>query len=103
MEQGHPLGQHQALASLSQDRRETFIAPTTAAVMQPVTKDEAPVAAKIVDVFLKDVLLRSYILGWDITHAPLFEQDFIDRARRRMSEDGYTAEQIAAARFVVRH
>jgi hypothetical protein len=65
-------------------------------------KDEAPVATRIVDVFLKDVLLRSYTLDWDVTHAPLFEQDFIDRARLQMHADGYTTEQIAAARFIVR-
>lgn len=59
-------------------------------------------AAKIVDVFLKDTFLLSYTLEWDITHAPLFEQDFIDRARAQMQADGYTAEQIATARFVVR-
>jgi hypothetical protein len=68
----------------------------------PVTKDEAPVATKIVDVFLKDVLLRSYTLDWDVTYAPLFEQDFIDRTRLQMQADGYPAEQIAAARFIVR-
>jgi hypothetical protein len=60
------------------------------------------VAAKIVDVFVKDVFLRSYILDWDVTHAPLFEQDFIDRARQQMKADGHTAEQIADARFIVR-
>jgi hypothetical protein len=70
--------------------------------MHPVTNDEAPVAAKIVDVFLKDVLLRSYTLDWDIAHAPLFEQDFIDRARAQMLADGYTAEQIVESRFIVR-
>lgn len=59
-------------------------------------------AARIVDVFLKDAFLRSYTLQWDITRAPMFEQDFVDRARARMQADGYTAEQIAAARFVVR-
>lgn len=59
-------------------------------------------AAKIVDVFLEDALLRSYTLDWDLTHAPLFEQDFIDRARAQMLADGYTAEQIVTARFIVR-
>ncbi len=59
-------------------------------------------AAKIVDVFLKDVLLRSYTFDWDVTHAPLFEQDFIDRARTQMQADGYTTDQIATARFIVR-
>jgi hypothetical protein len=87
---------------LSHDRRETFTGPTTAAAMQLVTKDEAPVAARIVDVFLKDVLVRSYALDWDIVHTPLFDQDFIDRARERLKADGYTAQQIAEARFVVR-
>jgi hypothetical protein len=59
-------------------------------------------ARKIVDVFLQDVLVESYELAWDIVHAPLFDQDFIDRARARMKADGYTDRQIAAARFVVR-
>ena len=59
-------------------------------------------AAKIVDVFVEDVFLRSYTLHWDVTRAPLFEQDFIDRARQQMAADGHTAEQIADARFVVR-
>src|SRR5688500_8739972 len=68
----------------------------------PVKKDEAPVATKIDDVFLKDVLLRSYTLDWDVTHAPLFEQYSIDRARLQMQADCYPADQIAAARFIVR-
>ncbi|MBI2741352.1 MAG: hypothetical protein HYX38_33055 [Rhodospirillales bacterium] len=59
-------------------------------------------AARIVDVFVKDAFLRSYTLEWAVTRAPLFEQDFIDRARQQMRADGYTAEQIADARFVVR-
>lgn len=70
--------------------------------MHLVTKDEVPVADKIVDVFLKDVLVGSYTLDWAIVHTPLFDQDFIDRARERMKADGYTAQQIAEARFVVR-
>ena len=59
-------------------------------------------ANKIVDVFLKDVLVQSYTLAWDMTHAPLFDQDFIDRARERMKADGYTAQQVAEARFSIR-
>lgn len=59
-------------------------------------------ADKIVDVFLKDVLVQSYTITWDITHAPLFEQDFIDRARQRLKADGYTARDVAEARFSVR-
>ena len=61
-----------------------------------------PVAAKIVDVFVKDVFLRSYILEWNVTHAPLFEQDFIDRARQQMAADGDSPEQVVDARFVIR-
>jgi hypothetical protein len=33
---------------------------------------------------------------------PLFDDDFIDRAKMRMKADGYTDRQIAEARFVVR-
>jgi len=60
------------------------------------------VASKIVDVFLGDVLVESYSLAWDIVHAPLFDQDFIDRAKERMRADNYTARQIAQARFSIR-
>jgi hypothetical protein len=60
------------------------------------------VADKIVDVFLKDVLVQSYTVSWDMTHAPLFDQDFIDRARERMKADGYTAQEVAEARFFIR-
>ncbi|GEP54893.1 hypothetical protein [Reyranella soli] len=59
-------------------------------------------ADKIVDVFLRDVLVRTYTMAWDMTHAPLFEQDFIDRARERLKADGYTAQEVAEARFSVR-
>jgi hypothetical protein len=60
------------------------------------------VADKIVDVFLRDVLVQSYVMAWDMAHAPLFEQDFIDRARERMKADGYTVHEVAEARFYVR-
>jgi len=60
------------------------------------------VADKIVDVFLRDVLVRTYTMAWDITHAPLFDQDFIDRARERLKADGYTAQEVAEARFSIR-
>ena len=59
-------------------------------------------ADKIVDVFLRDVLVRSYTMMWDMTHAPLFEQDFIDRARERMKADGYTPQEVAEAQFSIR-
>lgn len=59
-------------------------------------------ADKIVDVFLKDVLVQSYTVAWEMTHAPPFEQDFIDRARERMKADGYTVQDVAEARFSIR-
>ena len=59
-------------------------------------------ANKTVDVFLKDVLVQSYTVAWDMTHTPLFDQDFIDRARERMKTDGYTAQEVAEARFSIR-
>ena len=59
-------------------------------------------ADKIVDVFLRDALVQSYTMTWDMTHAPLFEQDFIDRARERMKSDGYTAQEVAEAQFSIR-
>ena len=60
------------------------------------------VATRTVDVFLNDELIRSYEFDWDIRHAPIFDQDFVDRARDRMHADNYTDEQIARARFNVR-
>jgi hypothetical protein len=63
---------------------------------------EAAVDAKIVDVFLKDELVESYEFAWDLLNAPLFDQHFVDRAKARMRDDNYSAEQIAEARFGVR-
>jgi len=63
---------------------------------------EAAVDAKIVDVFLKDELVESYEFAWDLLNAPLFDQDFVDRAKARMRDDNYSAEQIAEARFSIR-
>jgi hypothetical protein len=63
---------------------------------------EAAVDAKIVDVFLKDELVESYEFAWDLLNAPLLDQDFVDRAKARMRDDDYSAEQIAEARFGVR-
>ena len=59
-------------------------------------------ALRIVDVFLQDRLVASYILTLKIVHDPMIEQDLIARAKERMQADDYTAEQIAAARFSVR-
>ena len=58
--------------------------------------------AKIVDVFLKDELVESYEFASDLLNSPLFDQDFVDRAKARMRDDNYSAEQIAEARFGVR-
>ena len=56
----------------------------------------------IVDVFLNDELVESYKLDASLINAPLFDQDFIDRAKARMRDDNYSAEQIAVARFSIR-
>jgi hypothetical protein len=59
-------------------------------------------ATRIVDVFLQDVLVASYILTLKVVHDPMLEQDLVEAAKKRMTADDYTAEQIAAARFSVR-
>ena len=46
--------------------------------------------------------MESYTFAWDLLNAPLFNQDFIDRAKARMQDDNYSAEQIAETRFSVR-
>jgi len=35
-------------------------------------------------------------------HAPIFDQDYVDRARARMQADGWSDEEARQARFVVR-
>lgn len=57
---------------------------------------------KVVDVFLGDRLIRSYALDREPSTSPDFDQDFIDRARRRLLEDGYLETVIADARFIVK-
>lgn len=57
---------------------------------------------KVVDVFLGDRLIRSYAFDWDPADGAAFDQDFIDRARRRLLEDGYLATVIGDARFIVK-
>jgi hypothetical protein len=59
-------------------------------------------AEKVVDVFLRDKLVASYPVVLDILNAAISEQDFIELARNSMREDGYTAEDIAEAKFSVR-
>ncbi len=57
---------------------------------------------RIVDVFLKDKLVTSYTVLWNVLNAPVSEQDFIELAKESMREDGYSAEDIVAAKFSVR-
>lgn len=57
---------------------------------------------KVVDVFLGDRLIRSYGFDWDPASSLAFDQDFIDRARQRLLEDGYGETVIADARFIVK-
>ena len=62
---------------------------------------ERAVATRTVDVFIEDKLVTSYEIEWELRHAPLFDQDFIDRARDRMRADNYSDEEIALARFSI--
>jgi hypothetical protein len=57
---------------------------------------------KVVDVFLRDTLVASYSVALDTLNSAISEPDFIDLARDLMREDGYTAEDIAEAKFSVR-
>lgn len=59
-------------------------------------------AIKLVDVFLRDEKIETYTLEWGLLNTPLFEQDFIDRARMRLKDDGYSDDDIALAHFTVR-
>ena len=45
-------------------------------------------AEKVVDVFLKDSLVASYPVAWDMLNAPISDQDFIGLAKDAMREDG---------------
>ena len=57
---------------------------------------------KLIDVFLRDEFLRSYSIVLGFVNAPIFEQDYVDRARARMQADGWSEEEVRQARFVVR-
>ena len=59
-------------------------------------------AEKVVDVVLRDRLVASYPVVLDRLNAALSEQDYIGLARDSMRENGYTAEDIAEAKFSVR-
>ena len=45
-------------------------------------------AEKVVDVFLKDSLVASYPVAWDMLNAQISDQDFIGLAKDAMREDG---------------
>ncbi len=57
---------------------------------------------KRIDVFIKDEYLRSYSIVLGFVNAPIFDQDYVDRARAQMQADGWSPEEIQLARFVVR-
>jgi len=60
------------------------------------------VPTKLIDVFLRDEYLRSYSIALGFVHAPIFDQDYVDRARAQMQADGWSADEVQQARFVVR-
>jgi len=60
------------------------------------------VPTKRIDVFLQDEYVRSYSIVLGFVNAPIFDQDYIDRARAQMQADGWSAEEVQLARFVVR-
>tara|TARA_B100001105_G_C22189394_1_gene356302 strand:- start:101 stop:292 length:192 start_codon:yes stop_codon:yes gene_type:complete len=60
------------------------------------------VPTKLIDVFLRDEFLRSYSIVLGFVNAPIFDQDYVDRARAQMQADGWSAEEVRQARFVIR-
>ena len=57
---------------------------------------------KRIDVFIQDEYVRSYSIVLGFVNAPIFDQDYVDRARTQMQADGWSAEEVQLARFVVR-
>lgn len=57
---------------------------------------------RTVDVYLDGDLLISYPINYGSVGAPVTDDDFIELARQNLREDGYSAEAIATAEFVVR-
>ena len=60
------------------------------------------VPTKQIDVFIQDEYVRSYSIVLGFVNAPIFDQDYVDRARTQMQADGWSAEEVQLARFVVR-
>jgi hypothetical protein len=58
-------------------------------------------AEKIVDVFLKDRLVASYPVTFGMLNGPTADRDYIKLAKDAMG-DGYSAADIAGAKFTVR-
>jgi hypothetical protein len=57
---------------------------------------------RVVDVFIADRLVRSYPVSWTLLNEPIIEQDAVELAQQAMKVDGFSADQIKAARYVVR-
>jgi hypothetical protein len=57
---------------------------------------------RVVDVFIADRLVRSYPARWTLLNEPIIEQDAVELAQQVMKADGFSADQIAAARYMVR-
>jgi len=55
---------------------------------------------KIVEVFLRDKRVRSYVIAWRDSNAPIPDSSFVERAKEVMIAD-YPKENVAAAKFVV--
>lgn len=60
------------------------------------------VPTKRIDVFIQDKYVRSYSIVLGFVNAPLFDQDYIDRAREQMRRDGWSVGEVKGARFVIR-
>jgi hypothetical protein len=58
--------------------------------------------SRIVDAFIADRLAGSYAVSWTLLNEPIIEQDAVELAQRAMEGDGFSADQIRSARYVVR-
>ena len=81
--------------------RARFGVVAAAATVEAPVSWEAGMAERIVDVFLKDRLVVSYPVAWDVL-TTISERDFVDLAKGAMREDGYSEQDIDDAKFTVR-
>jgi hypothetical protein len=58
--------------------------------------------SRIVDVFIADRWVAAYPVSWTLLSEPIIEQDAVELARHAMKDDGFSADQIGSARYVVR-